>query len=204
MKKGNLKKVIREHAEQKSLSDKQLELLLRMQKGKAKEENLGSYIQTRWFAVAAALLITMGNVLYFTISPELALDQRIGSEVAKNHVNLKPLEIQTSSIKDIGGFFTKLGFIPVESILLKGSEKYLIGGRYCSIQGVTAAQLRFEDKQTGQIHSLYQTTYDEKVFSGLPLLKEKQEPITVYSKGLAVDIWIEKGLLFALTRELVK
>ena len=83
----------------------------------------------------------------------------------------------------------------------QGGTKSLIGGRYCSIQGVRAAQLRLKDSKTGQIQSLYQAVYDAKVFSGLPELKEKQKPVTVYSKGLAVDIWVEKGLLFALTKE---
>jgi len=48
---------------------------------------------------------------------------------------------------------------------------------------------------------LYQTVYYKKVFYDLPVLKENQKPITVYSKGLAVDIWVEKGILFALTRD---
>ncbi len=198
MKKGNLKNVMHDFVENKSLSDKQLESLMQLQQTSVKKENNVKY---RWIAIAAVFFITMGNVFYFVMSPGLALDQRIGSEVAKNHINLKPLEIQTSSMKVIRGFLTELDFSPVESILLKGSSKKLIGGRYCSIQGVTAAQLRLKDSKTGKIQSLYQTVYDEKVFYDLPLLKENQKPITVYSKGLAVDIWVEKGLLFALTRE---
>lgn len=198
MKKGNLKNVVHDFVEKKSLSDKQLESLMQLQQTSVKKE---SNVKYRWIAIAVVFFITMGNVFYFTMSPEIALDQRIGSEVAKNHINLKPLEIQTSSMKVIRGFLTELDFSPVESILLKGSSKKLIGGRYCSIQGVTAAQLRLRDSETGQIQSLYQTVYDEKVFYDLPLLKENQKPITVYSKGLAVDIWVEKGILFALTRE---
>ena len=198
MKKGNLKNVVHDFVEKKSLSDKQLESLMQLQQTSVEKENNVKY---RWIAVAAVFFIMMGNVFYFTMSPELALDQRIGSEVAKNHINLKPLEIQTSSMKVIRSFLTELDFSPVESILLKGSAKKLIGGRYCSIQGVTAAQLRLRDSETGQIQSLYQTVYDKKIFYDLPLLKENQKPITVYSKGLAVDIWIEKGILFALTRE---
>lgn len=197
MKKGNLKKIIQEHVEKKSLSDNQLDSLMKLQKQKKKKPLL----PTRWVAVAAVLFIAVSNVFYFGLPSNLELDQRIGSEVAKNHINLKPLEIQTSSIREVGQFLTELGFVPVESSLLKGSTKILIGGRYCSIQGITAAQLRLRDSKTGQIQSLYQTIYDEKVFSGLPLLKENQKPITVYSKGLAVDIWVEKGILFALTHE---
>lgn len=205
MRKGNLKNIMREHVEKKSLSSKQLESLLRLQEGKVDKKSDYSNKQFRWVAVAAVIFIAIGNLFYFGMSPEftqeLALDQRIGSEVAKNHISLKPLEIQTSSINRIRGFLTKLDFLPIETVLLKGSTKNLIGGRYCSIQGVRAAQLRLKDSKTGQIQSLYQTVYDPKVFSGLPELKENQKPVTVYSKGLAVDIWVEKGLLFALTKE---
>ena len=52
-----------------------------------------------------------------------------------------------------------------------------------------------------QVQSLYQTIYDPKIFYDLPQFKENKKLITVYSKGLAVDIWVEKGLLFALTKE---
>ncbi|MCK5724703.1 MAG: hypothetical protein KAI84_19370, partial [Gammaproteobacteria bacterium] len=140
MRQGNLKKIMREHIEKVSLSDNQLESLLRSQKGKV--ENKRSAVQYRWIAVAAVFFVVIGNLFYFSMSPQsplVALDQRIGSEVAKNHINLKPLEIQTSSIQDIRQFLAKLDFSPIESVLLKGGTKNLIGGRYCSIQGVIAA-----------------------------------------------------------------
>lgn len=201
MSNGNLKQVVRKHIESRSLSDKQLTSLLNMQKKDVKKVKQGFKLPERWVAMAAVFFIAMGNVLYFSLSVDMPLEQRIGSEVAKNHINLKPLEITTSSLSAIRGFLTKLDFMPVESALLKGSTKSLIGGRYCSIQGITAAQLRLKDNETGQVQSLYQTVYDKKVFYDLPVLKEKQKPITVYSKGLAVDIWVEKGILFALTRD---
>lgn len=198
MSKGNLKKVINDFVEDVSLADKQLASLMKLQQTSVKKQRDVRY---RWIAIAAVFFVMLGNIFYLVISPELTLDQRIGSEVAKNHINLKPLEIHTSSMEKIRGFLTELDFLPVESIFLKGSTKNLIGGRYCSIQGVTAAQLRLKDSKTGQVQSLYQTIYDKKVFYDLPLLKNKQKPITVYSKGLAVDIWVENDILFALTRE---
>ena len=201
MKKGNLKRIMHEHIESKTLSDEKLESLLQLQKGDVKKETQYSNVPSRWLAVAAVVFFAVGNLFYFALTPELALEQRIGDEVAKNHINLKPLEIQTSSISSLRAFLSELDFLPAESVLLKGSSKRLIGGRYCSIQGVTAAQLRLKDSKTGQVQSLYQTIYDKKVFYDLPELKENQKPITIYSKGLAVDIWVEKGLLFALTRE---
>lgn len=199
---------MREHIEKQSLSENQLKSLLQLQQDNVKIEKTNFVNQYRWLAFTAVFFVALGNVFYFSMSPEfdheLALDQRIGSEVAKNHINLKPLEIQTSSMQTIRNFLTELDFMPVESSLLIGTSKNLIGGRYCSIQGVTAAQLRLKDRKTGQIQSLYQTVYDKKIFSDLPQIKENQKPVTIYSKGLAVDIWVEKGILFALTKEVNK
>lgn len=201
MSKYSLKKVIREHVESKTLSTKQMQSLLDLQK----ENNVNQKNQFKktfqWLTVAAVVFIAIGNFYYFDLLPGNSLEQQIGSEVAKNHIKLKPLEIQTSNINKIREFFSELDFLPQESTRLKSSSKTLIGGRYCSIQGVTAAQLRLKDSKTGQVQSLYQTVYDKNIFSDLPELKENQKPITVYSKGLAVDIWVEKGLLFAITRD---
>lgn len=201
MSNGNLKQIVCEHIESQSLSEKQMNSLLQMQKEGVEKTEQGFKLSARWVAMAAVFFIALGNVMYFSLSVDMTLEERIGSEVAKNHINLKPLEITTSNISTIRDFLTKLDFMPVESVLLRGSTKSLIGGRYCSIQGVTAAQLRLKDSKTGQIQSLYQAVYDREVFHNLPLLKENQNPVTVYSKGLAVDIWVEKGILFALTKD---
>ena len=200
MKQGNLKKTLREHIESQSLSEKQLDALLNLQQNDSApvKPKLTVY---RWLASFTAVFIVMIGSFYFVASPQYTLDERIGNEVAKNHIKLKPLEIQTSSIQVIRNYFTELDFSPIESSLLKNTEKVLLGGRYCSIQGITAAQLRLKDEKTGQVQSLYQTLYDPKVFSGIPLLDEDDKPITVFSKGLEVEIWVEKGLLFALTKE---
>ena len=79
-----------------------------------------------------------------------------------------PLEIETSSIQDIRDYFTQLDFLPIESGIVQKNTKELLGGRYCSIQGVTATQLRLKDKSSGQVQTLYQTVYKPDVFSGLP------------------------------------
>lgn len=200
MKKDNLNKIMREHINEKSLSSNQIDALLSLQNKEITKPNKFFSPAYRWGGSAAVFILAISSVLYLSLSPDVALDQRIGSEVAKNHIELKPLEIQTASIQEVRKFLTKLNFSPIESELLKGSTKTLIGARYCSIQGVTAAQLRLQDSKTGQVQSLYQTIYDPKVFSGLPELRENQKPVTIYSKGFSVDIWVEKGLLFALIR----
>ena len=201
MKDTDLKKAMHEHIGKQSLSDKQLDDLMRMQQIVSGKEKPFIPFSYGWIASIALVFMLVVGSFYFEIIPGRDLEQRIGAEVAKNHIKLKPLEIQTSSIQAIRSYFTELDFLPIESSRIGSGSKKLIGGRYCSIQGVTAAQLRLQDENTGKVQSLYQTNYDPKVFSGLPHLEEGQVPVTVYTKGIGVDIWVEKGLLFALTRE---
>lgn len=109
--------------------------------------------------------------------------------------------IQTKDINKIKQYFTEPGFNPIKPVILTSNGQTLLGARYCSIQGIAAAQMRLKNSTSGEIQSLYQTIYDKKTFKTLPDIIEGEKPLTVYSKGLAIDIWLEKGLLFALTKE---
>ncbi|MFT4799487.1 MAG: hypothetical protein ACI9B8_002041 [Sulfitobacter sp.] len=71
--------------------------------------------------------------------------QLIAAEVAKNHINMKPLEVQTGKLNELKDYFTELDFSPVQSSHFSAGQ--LIGARYCSVQGVTAAQLRYDPNQ---------------------------------------------------------
>ena len=198
MTQSNFKKNLQSHFNNKSLSNTQLKKLenLQQQYEPANKRNLSF----NW-TIAASLFfaaVTAG-ILFINLPSDIR--QLIGDEVATNHIKLKPLEIKTADIKDIRQYFTELDFNPVESSSLTINNQSLIGGRYCSIQGIAAAQLRFKNTSSGEIQSLYQTIYDKRKFKSLPDLTAGNKPVTVYAKGLAIDIWVEKDILFALTRE---
>jgi len=201
MSKKNIKKAVIDHISSKSLSNAQINQLMGLQSISTDKVPVGRSVQYRWVASVAVVVAIMLTTIYLNLSTDLSLDERIGNEVAKNHIKLKPLEVESSSLDVLRHYFTELDFAPIESSLIKPLDKTLLGGRYCSIQGVTAAQLRLKDNKTGKIQSLYQTLYTPDVFTNLPRLEEGQKPITIYSGGLEVDIWVEKGLLFALTRD---
>ena len=202
MKKGEFKQVLRDHIEKQTLHHNQLKKLTKMQKQSVKRNDKNPiWVPSYWVASFVASFMVIGLFYYAGLDTQATLYERIGAEVAGNHINLKPLEIHTNDIQSIRQYFTELDFSPIESTLLTNSKKTLLGGRYCSIQGVTAAQLRLKDNTTGQVHSLYQTVYDTRIFHDLPVLEEGEEPITVYSNGLEIDIWVEKGVLFAITRQ---
>ena len=162
-------------------------------------------VSTRRIAVvpltAAAAVVVF--LLVFLLTPfvveEGDVRERIAMEVAANHIKLKPLEVETGSIEDIRDYFNKLDFMPVTSTLVRNAGLELIGGRYCSLQGVTAAQLRVQKPGSQRVQTLYQTEYVKAVFKDMPVMEEGGEPVEMYVKGVRVKIWVEKGLLFALT-----
>jgi hypothetical protein len=89
--------------------------------------------------------------------------------------------------------------MPVSSTLVNELGLELTGGRYCSIQGVAAAQLRVRQPGSDAVQTLYQTEYRKDVFENIPVLEQGDMPVELYAKGVRVRIWAEKGLLFALT-----
>ncbi|GMR05915.1 MAG: hypothetical protein BMS9Abin25_0492 [Gammaproteobacteria bacterium] len=147
------------------------------------------------FFVAVVTLFMMSQ---FPWDASKDMPRLIAEEVVKNHLKLKPLEVKAETINAIRGYFSKLEFMPVESNMVSGKGMQLIGGRYCSLQGITAAQLRM--KQGRNLQTLYQTQYLPEVFGQLPQLEKGEAPLIVYAKGIKVKIWVEKGLLFALTQ----
>ena len=77
------------------------------------------------------------------------------------------------------------------------TETTLQGGRYGSIQGVTAAQLRYSLGED-EVSTLYEVGYDPGTFGPIPDLDQGQRPEQLLVRGLKVTLWVEKGLLMVL------
>ena len=193
-----LKQSVREHLESNTLTDKQLQQLESLSRQAAPEVVHRFSIYPLAFAGAVAAFL-----LAFLLAPMIVeqgdVRERIAMEVASNHIKLKPLEIETSSIEGIRDYFKKLDFLPVNSRLVSEAGLELIGGRYCSLQGITAAQLRVKKPGSDVVQTLYQTEYRKDIFENMPQLEEGEEPVDIYVKGIKIKIWVEKGLLFAIT-----
>lgn len=119
----------------------------------------------------------------------------ITTEVITNHLSLKPLEIKDAAFSPISQYFTELNFQPAPSQLIPHDAK-LLGGRYCSIQGVTAAQLRYD--KNGNTMTLYQANGQSPAFTNIPDIDNHQSPIITVQQGLSVKLWKENGLILAL------
>lgn len=196
------KNSIQEKFENVQLNAEQLEALNRLQTDNSTQV-IEQKTRRHWLMLASAVVVLM-FVLGFLIPDMIKpsndnLIDEIAAEVVKNHLHRKPLEVKTAKIDGIRSYFTRLDFEPISSRYLSERNLSLLGGRYCSIQGITAAQLRFKAFGKDDVNTLYQVGYDPAVFKLLPDYDQKQEPITRYSKGIKVTIWVEKGVLFALT-----
>lgn len=201
--KQSIKQALQYHLQQKSLSGKQVKQLQQLQQlqNQAVKNKTGNKI-TWLMAMSIAATLILSVLMLYSVVPQSKNNMPflIAEEVASNHLKLKPLEIKATRLQDINQYFSMLDFTPISSDRLPEFSKKLLGGRYCSLQGITAAQFRLRDTETGKIQTLYETIYNPKTFNDLPNLDAGTPPITVYAKGVQVEIWVEKGLLFAQTQ----
>ena len=196
--KQSLKISVKQHLNKKSLSSRHLQQLQALQVKQSKKTYFSHF---KLATVASALLLSFVLSFYFTQTIDFStqsIEQRIAEEVAGNHLKLKPLEIKSNTLQGLSDYFKQLNFSPVNPDLVTLSKQNLLGGRYCSIQGVTALQLRMMNSKTNKVQSLYETEYDKQVFKDFPKLEAGGVPVTIYVKGMKVDMWVEKDILFAL------
>lgn len=207
-----VKENINEHLDAFELSSEQLSVLddLESRVLKTAETETGlnkvkSYKRFSWPLVASVLLV---GVLMVTLLPlskiggaegrtQQELIYAIASEVSYNHLKLKPLEVASNQLSNVTQYLKKLDFNPLGSSQVLGLSSALIGGRYCSIQGNIAAQLRMQDEK-GAISTLFESRFNAEDFGFLPKLEAQQAPISVHVDGQQVKIWVEKGLVMAL------
>jgi hypothetical protein len=183
-----LGQAVREHIEDVRLSDAQFAELQAMQAAPRPSRRwvLGGLV-----AAVAAVAVWGGGA---RVDP---LAEAIAQEVARNHIKLKPLEVESARMDDVRAFFGELDFVPIDSAVVAASGTTLLGGRYCSLQGVQAAQLRVADGD--DVHSLYMAP-DRAQFDAIPDVSAGGRPWRVYANGLEVQIWREQDVVLAMTR----
>lgn len=196
-----LKKSIRDRFEGVELSDTQLdELTKRLQEGATREPS-------RWLrpagAVAVVLLALAGMLapqLYRSHQSQVLLES-IAQEVADNHLKLKPLEVENSDLRSVLGYFRDLDFQLLASPVIAGNPgDRLLGGRYCSIQGIDAAQLRVASA-AGTLSTWYEATLPDDKLRLVPKPIEGDRPGEFVIRGVEIRVWQENGVVFAEARE---
>ena len=218
-----LKQSAKDYIGQQQLSEQQLEKferLLETNHRDEKPEDLGGglgesvevtrnhiveLIKTRraFIATAASVVLAITvSLVYFPANNDIYW--QISDEVARNHIKMKPLEIRTQDLDELRNYFTELDFSVARSRVFEQSNNVknrgMLGARYCSIQGITAAQLRYQNK-AGKKVTLYEVPYDSRVFGLLPNAESGDVPLHIFVRGLSVSLWVEKGLLMVAAEE---
>lgn len=165
----------------------------------------GRPVRASWlvFGAAAAVILTLISFWFtgqwYQARESNRLMVAIAEEVAADHVKMKPLEIQASDVSTVFDYFGDLDFQLLDIPRLGRDGEALVGGRYCSIQGISAAQLRFRNPG-GEISNWYQGILPADQVGLLPDPGAGETPAEFFVRGIRVHIWTEHGLVFAETR----
>ncbi len=124
--------------------------------------------------------------------------ERVADEVAANHLKQRPLEVTSNNLDTLRRYFTALDFQPVQTPPLAPRNGRLLGGRYCSVQGKTAAQFRVATSG-GNLRTVYEVRYDPHVHGPVPDMGKGERPINLVARGVNVRLWVDGGVLFAVT-----
>ncbi|MCP4320628.1 MAG: hypothetical protein GY951_08265 [Psychromonas sp.] len=182
--KKQLNKQLKAHYQQHSLSELQLEKLQNLS-----VNNKPSLIKPL-LAVAASSLLALS--LYIVNFTGLNYGD-ISEEIAYNHNSQMQMEVFSESIDGIQSHLNRLGFSLIESAQLAGESWQLVGGRYCSISGKIAAQLKIKNLNTLKTYTFYQAKLPEKFFN---IIQDKE----IFVDGVSVKMWQENGLLMGLAK----
>ena len=198
-----LKEIINQKMTRHSLSEEQLQQLTKKISSQTTSHKPADSSRFKLAGIASSIFVlalTIGLLLPIGKHQVTeSMPQRIANEVVKNHLNLKPLEVHTNTLDGLIHYFRQLDFLLRPSQEIGQLTESLLGGRYCSLQGITAAQLRLKSQKNKQTDTLYQTEYRKQIFGELPDIDKKQQPLIAWAKGIKVRIWVEKGILFAVT-----
>jgi len=181
---------VKTYYEQAQLSEEQLQKLAAMQdEVPAAQQQVAPNQWLRRSALAVASI--MLTVMLFIINgqDDAGIAERVAQEVAMNHNKALAVEYSTDSYDVLSQHMDKLDFTLRAPILGLNDGLALIGGRYCSIQGELAAQIKMVD-ETGRIYTLYQTR------SNAMLQAINNNHLSL--EQVNIRLWREQGLLFAL------
>ncbi|MFV2056147.1 MAG: hypothetical protein ACC707_06730 [Thiohalomonadales bacterium] len=119
-------------------------------------------VSTALFSTAIILGITFGIVFGQNQQSHISVTQLVLEEIAMNHNKRLSVEYPIAEYGSLRTAMSRLDF-GLERPKLLADNYRLLGGRYCSIQGKIAAQLKVKDTNSGEIATLYITPMTERL-----------------------------------------
>ena len=122
-------------------------------------------------------------------NPSISVGELVFEEVAMNHNKQLNVEFAISDYQVLAKAMSKLDF-PLVPPTRFTPEYTLIGGRYCSIQGTLAAQLKVKIPNSHRVATLYITPLSERL--------ERIGQQNISRNGVNMSLWHRNGLFYAL------
>ncbi|MBL1261970.1 MAG: hypothetical protein COB33_015785 [Thiotrichaceae bacterium] len=190
-------KAIKAHYQRKALPAEKLQQLMDAAKLVEKKSEVEIiHWKSRWLmqrnvSIAASLLLAVViSFQWMNIAPtQQQLISSIAQEIAINHQKQFSSDFSGVSYAGLRGVMTKLDFKLIAPERLKSKGFKILGGRYCSLNGHIAAQVRLKNSK-GEIFTLYQTSSHD-IFSALT---EHVERV----KGVDIEMWNEGGVFLGM------
>ncbi len=150
---------------------------------------LKHYPHSVLLTLVASLVLSVSLLIYYPTKKTEAL---VYSEVAMNHNKQLDVEFRDNNYRTLAQAMTKLDFPLVVPHRLEDNYE-LIGGRYCSIQGNLAAQLKVKSAATGRIDTLYIVPLTRDLY--------KISAQTFIHNGINITLWHTDELFYALASD---
>lgn len=181
----NFDETIKKYYSGKLLPAEKVEAILLKSAG-LRKSLFGRYYQLA--GMAAVLLIVFAG-LYWQLN-QTTITQGVLTEIAMNHHKRLNVEVASDQYQVVQEKLDRLDFsiFPDRKDLIDNYT--LIGGRYCSIHGGLAAQLKVRDKVSGELLTLYVTKLTDEL--------EGITPLNTELDGVQIRLWKENGRFFAL------
>ena len=186
----HLDQQLKDYYQKVKLSPERVALILAQPQGHAK---LRQRTRLIW-AIAASLLLAIGISLWIGLAPRGNLTNRVVAEIARNHQHQGALMVESGQYHIVQAALDKLAYSIQPQRASLSQSFTLVGGKYCSIQGRKAAQLKLRHNASGIMHTLY-------VWQS-PRSTEDIQSGVYESDGVQVDLWSHQKRLFGLARSL--
>ena len=143
--------------------------------------------------IAAVILLTIGIGLWLHISTDSSLTHQVVAEIGHNHHQHDALVVESDQYAVVQAALSELDF-PIRPHRDEFVQDFvLVGGKYCTIQGSRAAQLKLSHSKSQIVHTLY-------VFPMRDNIKDVESGV-YETNGVQVELWTGRTLVYGLARD---
>lgn len=139
--------------------------------------------------IAAVILLTIGIGLWLHISAD-SITHQVVAEIGHNHRQHGALVVESDQYAVVQAALSELDF-PIRPRRDEFVQDFVLaGGKYCTIRGFQAAQLKLSHSKSQIIHTLYVLPIADNI--------KDVEPGIYETNGVQVELWTDQVLLYGL------